>query len=203
MTVSTADQLLPPDFDEAVLAVLRTHSTGIDEYRLIGLLAERFPESLFATPGALRDPLRLFQVHFLLFHALYRLSDRLAECGQQLRIHALGIVLEARRESGPGLCEPDPLRSYYLDWQQWATTHREDVERLLSQFRGMPAAISDQTRGQALALFELPDPTCPRAIKRRYRELVSRHHPDRGGDTATLQEINEALLILQRYYGKA
>lgn len=27
-------------------------------------------------------------------------------------------------------------------------------------------------------------------VKRRYKELAMRHHPDRGGDTATMQEIN-------------
>ena len=27
-------------------------------------------------------------------------------------------------------------------------------------------------------------------VKRRYKELALQHHPDRGGDTATMQEIN-------------
>ncbi|WVM89187.1 hypothetical protein UMZ34_00115 [Halopseudomonas pachastrellae] len=40
------------------------------------------------------------------------------------------------------------------------------------------------------------------ALKQRYRSLLSRHHPDRGGSTAQAQEINRAMLILQRYYGK-
>ena len=28
-------------------------------------------------------------------------------------------------------------------------------------------------------------------IKKRFRELVFKHHPDKGGDTATMQDINE------------
>ena len=40
------------------------------------------------------------------------------------------------------------------------------------------------------------------AIKLRYRQLVSQHHPDRGGSTARLQSINKAMEILQRYYSR-
>ena len=40
-------------------------------------------------------------------------------------------------------------------------------------------------------------------IKHRYRQLVSLHHPDRGGNTARLQSINKAMEILERYYGRA
>jgi curved DNA-binding protein CbpA len=34
-------------------------------------------------------------------------------------------------------------------------------------------------------------------IKRRYRRLAMRHHPDRGGDGVRLREINAALATLQ------
>jgi preprotein translocase subunit Sec63 len=27
-------------------------------------------------------------------------------------------------------------------------------------------------------------------VKKRYKELALKHHPDRGGDTATMQKIN-------------
>jgi len=33
-------------------------------------------------------------------------------------------------------------------------------------------------------------------IKRAYRKLASQHHPDKGGDTAQFQEIQEAYSIL-------
>ncbi|MCY1558631.1 hypothetical protein D9M68_955840 [compost metagenome] len=55
----------------------------------------------------------------------------------------------------------------------------------------------------ALELFELGDSQQPlnlTAIKHRYRQLVSLHHPDRGGSTARLQSINKAMEILERYY---
>jgi curved DNA-binding protein len=36
----------------------------------------------------------------------------------------------------------------------------------------------------------------PDEIKRAYRKLASKHHPDKGGDTATFQKIEEAYRIL-------
>ena len=55
----------------------------------------------------------------------------------------------------------------------------------------------------ALELFELDRASQPltlELIKRRYRQLVGLHHPDRGGSTQRLQSINLAMEILERYY---
>ena len=32
----------------------------------------------------------------------------------------------------------------------------------------------------------------PDDIKKAYRKLASKHHPDKGGDTATFQKVEEA-----------
>ena len=205
MPTPAPDDLLPAGFDDFVLACLAEAPGGVDEFSLIKVLAERFPDTVFGVPGALREPLLLFQTHFLLFHALYRLSDRLAERHLELQIHALSIRMLPRSvadKSGSLLQERNPLRSYYLDWEQWLTTQGEDVERLLNGFRQGRFALSPQEVGAALDVFGLEEPVDPQRIKLRYRELMSLHHPDRGGRTGVVQEINEALLILQRYYGK-
>lgn len=199
----SADQLLPQGFEPWLLDLLREHPKGIDEYRLIRALAEQFPESLFALPGALREPLQLFQLHFLLFHALYRLSDRLATEGFELQIQALGIRLQLRAAGEEGVALTDPLRAYYLDWDQWLQTRDEDVRRLLDDFmRGAGSLDADELQ-QALGLFDLPAQASGAQLRQRYRQLVSRHHPDRGGDTAMLQRINRAWEVLQRHAGRA
>ena len=198
------DQLLPEGFAAAVLSQLRAAPLGLSEYQLIRQLAEQFPASLFAEHGALQDPLRLFQLHFLLFYQLYRLADELAPEGLSLQIHALSIRVLPRTESVPGLQHTDPLRAYYLDWQQWRDTHAEDVQRLLDGFwrRQGGGGVAPEELVQALAAMDLAQPTDARAVKQRYRALVRVHHPDRGGSTARVQEINQAMLILERYYGK-
>ena len=37
----------------------------------------------------------------------------------------------------------------------------------------------------------------PEEIKKAYRKLASQHHPDKGGDTAKFQEIEEAYSVTQ------
>lgn len=201
MTAS-ADELLPKDFVDHLHGLLRAHPQGIDEYALIKRLAADFPDSPFAVTGALREPLALFQLHFLLFHQLYRLADQVAEQGLQLDIHALSIKLGPRMPGYEALQREDPLRSYYLDWVQWVETNAADVERLLGDFYQGQTRVPAEEHAAALALFELQEPLTPREVKQRHRQLLSQHHPDRGGSTAAAQAINDAFLILQRYYGK-
>ncbi|RTW46177.1 J domain-containing protein, partial [Pseudomonas aeruginosa] len=75
-----------------------------------------------------------------------------------------------------------------------------DVERLLQSF--WTRMQGSEEKAAALALFELEGAVDYPAIKLRYRQLVSQHHPDRGGSTARLQSINKAMEILQRYYSR-
>lgn len=44
-------------------------------------------------------------------------------------------------------------------------------------------------RQQALAVLGLPPNATPQQIKRRYRALAKRYHPDRGGDPRQMQRI--------------
>ncbi len=73
---------LPDVFYAALEQELESHPTGIREYDLIGALKARgFFEFLPAPPA---DPVHLFRAHFLLFHALYTLGNRLASSKQGL-----------------------------------------------------------------------------------------------------------------------
>ncbi|MEH6501372.1 MAG: DNA-J related domain-containing protein [Pseudoalteromonas distincta] len=203
MSEITPEQLLPEGFEKRLLAELQANPQGIDEFSLIRRLAVLFPDSLFAAPDALRQPLKLFQLHFLLFHLLYRLADRIADEGRYLEMHTLRIVLMERPAGQPALVKPDLLRAYYLDWSQWANTHAEDVQQLLAGVHQGPLSVPDDQLADALALFDLKVPASPGEIKKRYRTLVQRHHPDKGGEPGKIQAVNQALLILQRYYGKS
>jgi DnaJ-domain-containing protein 1 len=52
-------------------------------------------------------------------------------------------------------------------------------------------------RQQALAVLGLPLNATPQQIKRRYRVLAKKHHPDRGGDPRQMQRIIAAYEYLQ------
>ncbi len=127
-------------------------------------------------------------------HARYPELDRVS-------ISALCIQLLPYAEGSDELALQDPLRAYYLDLSNLRDTREEDVQRLLESFWTRMQG-GDEKRA-ALELFELdaePQPLTLAAIKLRYRQLVSLHHPDRGGSTTRLQSINLAMEILQRYY---
>jgi len=189
------------DLAEQVLELLCEMPEGCSEYQLIQQLKAR--HSTHIPHLALTDKLVLFRTHFLLFNALYQLRDRLwQEQRAHLLINPLCVQLQPYRAGPEALSEHDPLRAYYLNLQHLRETSEDDVEKLLASFWTRMQG-GDEKRA-ALELFELEElnePLTLLLIKRRYRQLVSQHHPDRGGSTTRLQSINLAMEILERYYG--
>ena len=53
-------------------------------------------------------------------------------------------------------------------------------------------------RQQALSVLGLPPNATPQQIKRRYRTLAKRYHPDRGGDQRQMQRIIAAYELLMK-----
>lgn len=195
------DDLCPSlDLPEQLLVLLREQPHGLSEYELIQRLKQRHSTHVPNLP--LADKLVLFRTHFLVFNALYLLRDRLGEAGiAHLSISPMAIRLLPYNSGEATLAERDPLRDYYLDLRNLRDTDEDDVERLLASFWTRMQG-SDEKQA-ALELFELDrvaEPVTALMIKQRYRQLVSLHHPDRGGSTERLQSINLALEILERYY---
>ncbi|TIH08425.1 DNA-J related domain-containing protein [Pseudomonas leptonychotis] len=194
---------LDPQLDlcEHVHQLLRAAPSGLAEYDLIQQLKARHCTHIPNLP--LTDKLVLFRTHFLLFNALYRLREQLwaAQRGY-VQISALDIQLLPYQAGSAELSEHDPLRDYYLDLNQLSDTDEQDVAKLLQSFWSRMQGGEEQQA--ALELFELTNSAETltfSTIKHRYRQLVSQHHPDRGGSTERLQSINKAMEILERYYG--
>ena len=184
--------------EAAVVRELRRRSHGVSEHELITALRASscpgIPDTLVG------DPLLLFRTHFLLFHVLYRLRDRFrAEEEGELEISVLRIALGPYAPARAGMTRTDPLREYYLDLRNLEETTEEEVLRLLDGFWSHQGQVQG-SRATALAVLDLADPVDFETIKRRYRQLAMRHHPDRGGDTLRLQEINSAMATLNRGY---
>ncbi|OLU17467.1 molecular chaperone DnaJ [Pseudomonas sp. PA1(2017)] len=181
-----------------LLDLLEAAPEGLSEYELMLRLSrwqgrdERLPS----------DTLELFRSHFLLFHTLYRLRDELHAAGRaSLQISPLCIRLTPYQAAESALSEQEPLREYYLDLAHLRDTGAEDVEQMLGAFWVRLHGAED--RQQALAALEFDEQAGELdlgVIRQRYRQLVSLHHPDRGGCTQRLQRINSAMETLQRYY---
>jgi len=193
---------MQPDYLAALKEKLHTfliaHPDGTGEYELLKHLqaekVEGFPEQ------SLTEPLPLFRMHFLLHHALYQLRDQLwhRQTGH-LEITPLCIRIMSYQAASAALAEPDPLRHYYLDWNNLLNTSADDVTQLLNQF--WAKFHTGEQQQAALAVLELVPPVDFAVIKQQYRRLVMIHHPDRGGDTARLQAINQAMAVLTAHYG--
>lgn len=180
---------------DALQQILQARPGGLSEHELMRVLAESGRKGF--RPDNYADSLSLFQSHFLLFHHLYRLRDRLwADGAATLEIHCLNIRLlpyAPGRTSGLPAGR-DALRDYYLDLKHLAETGKEEVEALLGSF--WRCYSSQGRRAEALAVLELSDPVDYDAIRQQYRLLAMRHHPDRGGDEKRFQELAAAMEIL-------
>ena len=181
---------LPDLFYTAIEQEIDAHPSGIGEYELIRALKKRgFFEFLPAPPA---EPHQLFRAHFLLFHALYELRDRLSSSQRGLlQIEPLCIRRLPWSAGDSSLTTPDPLRAYYLDWKNLDGTTQDDVCDLIASFWRQIGRIDG--RKEALAALGLEDPVDDETIKRAWRRLAMQHHPDRGGDNERLQAINAAV----------
>lgn len=180
--------------EQHLLEILSAHPDGIGEHALIKTLQGANHEGI--SGASLTNHLDLFRAHFLLFHTLYRLRERLwQEERGHLEIGMLHIVLQPYRRGVAALANRDPLRDYYLELDNLKTTTEEDVVALLAGF--WTRLQANERRATALAVLELRDPVDHATIKKQYRMLAMQHHPDRGGDKTRLQAINHAMAILE------
>lgn len=186
----------------AVEHELRKAPLGTSELALI--------RSLQAPPWELigevsfRDPERLYPVHFLLFHVLYRLRDLLAEDGESLEISPMSIRLNPQSAvSGTGLPDQeDTLRRFYLDLGHYRMPE-DRILRMMDDFwsgRRPEAPAREQLLKAARSLGFDSIPADFASVKHRFRRAIMAAHPDRGGDTESVQELNHAFSVLKAHF---
>lgn len=196
----------------AVLDLLLAETPeGFSEHKLLTLLQQP-PHAFFAT-DALRDPLLLFQSHFLLFHCLYLLRNRWQKTHHaQLEISVLNIKKINIDAANPLKNHPtndhskqqtqishaDPMAHYYLDWSHFSNTSSDDVDELLNSFWKKVWVPQDDIQ-QALMIMELEAPIPLPELKQQYRRLAQRFHPDKGGDSVHFKKICQAFHQLRQY----
>lgn len=186
----------------AVESILVQAREPLSELALIRLL-QKPPWSLVGDVD-FSDPARLYPVHFLLFHVLYRLRDQLAMDGLTLQISPLRIGISRQSVvAGNGLPErEDALRRFYLDLEQY-TLSDAHIQTMMDDFwtgreGARVSAPQAQQAAQTLGMNSIPTEFAP--VKQRFRRAVMKAHPDRGGDTAEIQALNEAFATLRAYF---
>ncbi len=188
-----------PVLTEALHALQPHFVDGLSEYALIKMLQQP-PWCVFKSVD-LADSLVMFRCHFVLFNALYNLSEDWREQGVgELDIHTLKIRLLPATQHNPGLTDHDNLKAYYLNWDNFTATTSDDVDALLDDFWQRMStgnvAAGDVQKARQIMGFEQEDALSLMAVKKRYRQLLQRHHPDKGGDTAKAQQISSAYRML-------
>lgn len=177
--------------------ILLTQNNGLSEYELFNLL-KLPPYELFSLE-ALRDPLSLFQSHFILFNALYELRDTwLRNKTGLLKIHCSCIRHHPWEAGQNALLPQDKLRAYYLDWTNLSDTDQSQVDAMLdsfwSAFSGMPSKIQDNNMSEQRAsdLLKLSIPFSAQQLKQHYRKMLHKLHPDKGGNNGQTVELQHA-----------
>jgi len=196
--------------DHALETELLAEQQALTEHELIQRL-QQAPYQLFSK-SALDGSLRLFQTHFIIFNALYRLRERWREEGlYRLEIHTLKIEKQALTDADADAVDGldaavgahDALATYYLDWAHFEQTRVEDVDALLDDFwqsfsaGGTPPSKDDVTAACAVMDVAHDAPLDARGLKKRYRQLLHQHHPDKGGTHEQVQRVKWAYSILQ------
>ena len=173
--------------------LLKESPHGISEYELMKALGEYDGFNPFSRISG--SSLDLFLKHYLLFHGLYRLRDRLLENYQfDIIISVMEVKLIPFVGSDNMVAKLDSLRDYYLDLSNIINSSKESVNDLLDSFWEM--YLQNDLRKNTLATLGLVDPIDDDAIVLEFRKQAMTHHPDRGGELKRFQAINEAYSLL-------
>lgn len=185
--------IIPENFIEIVEVYLQEHPQGFKEYDLIDFLNKKH---IFHNKNIKKSPsLQIFQKHFLLFHVLYLISEKLIKHKSgSLKISPLLIQKLDHVDAETEIGEFDPLRDYYMDINNMKKATEETVEGLLTSF--WEQFLNNDQRKKALDTLGLCDPVDDHEIKSNYHRLANTHHPDKGGDSEKIQAINKAYAAL-------
>ena len=178
-----------------ILQLLKENNAGISEYELIQTLEKQD----FQFPHDDSNELALFKKHFIVMNALYTLQNELIPDGYFLSITSLSIKMDEIKQTSNSdeLIDYTDTRlsEYYLNWDNYENTSKQDVNDLLNGFWDRFYSLDKKT--QALGVFELELDASFDDVKLAYRRLVLLHHPDKGGGQDRFIEIREAYEVLK------
>jgi curved DNA-binding protein CbpA len=194
---------LSPEIERFILSNPNTR-----EYDII-----RHLQSVNCIPStALSNSLSMFRCHFLIFNALYRLQLKThVHQTYSLNISSVKITVtdylakylenqpqKNQQQNHPTEHRNNALSYFYLDINHVMKATEQDINRLLEQFWN--SYFNNDQKQNALKVLGLCEPIDFVTIKKQYRRLAMKHHPDRGGDANQLIEVHQAMQCLEMYY---
>ncbi|GAK86269.1 DnaJ-related protein [Vibrio ponticus] len=185
-----------------ILEVLRRQPTG---WKVHTLASELIDLELMPQLDERADK-DLFKRNFLMMNALYQLQETLYP-DHYVQVEAMDIALLSGwgRRLDLSVESVDPLRDYYTQWTNYEAEHGE-IRRLLDEFwtryrdyvGSEKLKVGDVTRDKALRVFELDEGASDIEIRKRWRKLALKWHPDRqSGNTAHFRLVCEAWNVLR------
>lgn len=171
--------------------------SSFTEHDLITSLAEQDIEPF--NKLNLKHNKDLFSAHFLTRHALYTLQNRyLKNQSYYLSISITKIERLTYCAGEQALQEEDQIKTYYLDFKHYLETDEDEINDLLTSF--WEKYLASEHRVEAFEVLGLESDVSHATIKKRYRELAQKHHPDKGGDPEYFQSITEAKQTLDKLF---
>ena len=185
-----------------ILEVLRKKPSGWK----VHILAAHLVELDLMPELDCRPEKNLFKRNFLIMNALYQLQEAL--CPERwVQVEAMDIALFSNCRNGLQLVinPQDPLREYYTQWSNYEAEEGE-IKRLLNEFwtryrdyvGQQSQSMGTLDRVKALRLFELLEGASDSEIRKKWRKLALKWHPDRqSGNTAQFRLVCEAWHVLR------
>ncbi len=189
------DLALKNIFDEYLLSAKKSSISELDLIRKL----QQAPFLLFPD-FSFTDSFSLFQVHFALYNALYRLqSELLTQQTYIIEIELSRINIQPYTSiNSLQIAQLQPLREYYLDWRNFSQTKANDVDDMLNDFwRKMSAyGTEGDDISRAHNILGTHNALSKQEIKKAYKVLSVNAHPDKGGSVKQFQQILWAWQLL-------
>nr|WP_321460746.1 DNA-J related domain-containing protein [uncultured Vibrio sp.] len=182
-----------------ILDLLREHPLGWKVHTLASQLSAR---GCLHQLDSSQDK-DLFKKNFLIMNALYQLQEILYP-EQWLNVQSMNIELTCTANATQtSMDQIDPLLNYYLNWEHYEASE-DEVRGLLNEFwqsyqRYIGGnCVTDMDRTKALSLFELDSSATRADIRKQWRKLAFRWHPDReSGNAERFKALCEAWNVLR------
>jgi hypothetical protein len=185
---------LQDDLVTALEAFLLSRQGEISEQELLRQLKTFFPE-----PRSLAVDSLLFQQHFILYHHLFVLQAQWQR--EQVALLHIGYAkvmvytVTSLPDNAVALWqEQQEKAAYYLDWQNMRAMTDDKLQSLLNEF-WKKLELHQQNKaldtGFLQQKWQLSRPYSVAQLKRNYRQQALRLHPDKGGDAAAFQLLQQ------------